>query len=288
MVYDWLVNLSEWWQIPLATGTVGLFSLAVTAMFRRVTETRRRESLNDVMGLVFGACAIMYAVLLGFVILNVYNQYQRADRITTREAATLVTLYLDTERYPDPPRPAMQQAIRQYTRSVVDDEFQSMRRGEPSPATGARLDQLYVLNVNLHSGDPNFVELNSEFNRQIDSTAQLREERIRLARTTLPWTLWFVLMLASIVTIVMAASLFMQPVSHQLFGSFLLGAMVGALLFVVLLLDRPFTGTTAISPEAFQRSLQAYTLIDKVHRQPPARAVSSAAAAPRPAARAHA
>jgi hypothetical protein len=123
MVYDWLVNLPELWQVPLATGTVGLFSLAVTAIFRRVTATRRRESHNDVLGLVFGACSIMYAVLIGFVIADVFGEYQHADRVTTDEAATLVTLYLDTERYPDPPRRAMQQAIRQYTRSVADDEF---------------------------------------------------------------------------------------------------------------------------------------------------------------------
>src|SRR5262245_41504497 len=116
IVYDWLVNLPDWWQVPLTTGTVGLFSLAVTAIVRRFTAARRGEAHNDVLGHVFATCSIMYAVLVAFVIVDVYGAYQSADRITSHEAETLTTLYLDTERYPDPPRSAMQEAIRQYTR----------------------------------------------------------------------------------------------------------------------------------------------------------------------------
>ena len=283
-MYAWLGNLQEWWLLLLFTGAAALFSLTMTATVRRITKGRRGESHNDVMGLFFGACSIMYAVLLGFVILDAYNQYVDADRNTTREAVTLVTLYADTQRYPDPPRSAMQEAIRQYTRSVVEDEFPSMRRGEHSSVTGSRLKQLYRLNSMLKSGDPNVMELTQRFNAKVDDITLLHEERLRASRPTLPRVYWFVLILGGVVTISMAASLSMEHASHQLAGSFLLGIMIGALLFMILELDRPFNGPTAIGPNAFQRSMHTYALIDQANRQPAADAGPSSAAAYRPAA----
>jgi hypothetical protein len=284
IVYAWLGNLPEWWLLLLFTGTAALFSLTMTATVRRITKGRRGQSHNDVMGLVFGACSIMYAVLVGFVILDVYNQYVDADRDTTSEAATLVTLYADAQRYPDPPRSAMQEAVRQYTRSVVEDEFASMRRGERSSVTATRLKQLYLLNSMLKSGDPNVMQLTERFNAKIDDITLLREERLRASRPTLPWMFWFVLILGGVVTISMAASLSMEHAIHQLVGSFLLGIMIGAVLFMILALDRPFNGATAIGPSAFQRSMHAYALIDEANRRPAADAGLSSAAAQRPAA----
>jgi hypothetical protein len=62
------------------------------------------------------------------------------------------------------------------------------------------------------------------------------------------------------------ASLYMRPALHQLFGSFLLGLTIGAVLFLILSLDRPFTGTTAISSAAFLGSVQGYSNIDEINR----------------------
>jgi hypothetical protein len=49
--------------------------------------------------------------------------------------------------------------------------------------------------------------------------------------------------------------------------------VTGSVLFLVLSLDRPFIGTTAIGPSAFQRSLQLYSAIDRLNRPPPGQAV---------------
>jgi len=53
---------------------------------------------------------------------------------------------------------------------------------------------------------------------------------------------------------------------------------------MILELDRPFNGPTAIGPNAFQRSMHTYALIDQANRQPAADAGPSSAAAYRPAA----
>ena len=91
-----------------------------------------------VIGFVFVTCGVIYAVLLAFVVFAVYTQFASADKIVTSEAATLASLYIDTQRYPEPARSSTQEVIREYTRSVVKDELPAMQRGQPSSTTRAR------------------------------------------------------------------------------------------------------------------------------------------------------
>jgi hypothetical protein len=192
----------------------------------------------------------------------------------------LVALYYDAERYPEPVRSEAREGIRECPRSVVDDEFPRMARSGASPATRARLSQLYALNTQLQPGDPYSVQLDVRVAQQIDRIAVLRDERVEASRASRPWTFWVALILGGVTTTAMGASLFMRGVLHQLLASFLLGMMIGSLLFLVLSLDRPFVGTTAITSSAFQRSLRLYSAIDRPNRPPPGQA---AARGPAPA-----
>lgn len=267
MIYDWMLHLPIWLQVLVMTGVAGVVSLAVTITLRTITSVHHNESHNEVIGFVFATCGVIYAVLLAFVVFAVYTQFQSADRIATSEAATLVSLYHDTMRYAEPLRTSTQAAIREYTRSVVNDEFPAMQRGQSSSATGARLYQLYRLNAGLQPGDPYSVQLDSKASQQIDSIALLRDERIEASQASLPKTFWFVLILGGLIILALGASLFMQQAFYQLFSSALLGITIASVLFLVLTLDRPFIGSTAISPGAFQRSLQLYSTIDELNRQ---------------------
>jgi hypothetical protein len=279
VLHDWLVGLPVWLQALMVIGVASMGSLAVTALFRTITGAHHEEGHNEVLGLVFATCGVIYAVLLAFVVFAVYTQYTRADGIVDDEAATLAALYYDTERYPEPVRSATQQSIRGYTRSVVDDEFPRMQRGEASPSTREWLNRLNRLNAGLRPGDPYSVQLDSNANRLVDNIALLRDERLEASRAALPWTFWLTLTLGGVGTVALASLLVMRQASHQLFGSFVLGLVIGSVLFLILVLDRPFTGTTAIRSGAFQRSLQLYSSIDDLNRQPPGQAVSRGAAA---------
>ena len=99
---------------------------------------------------------------------------------------------------------------------------------------------------------------------------------------SLPKTFWFVLILGGLITVALGASLFMRQVFYQLLSSALLGIMIASVLFLVMTLDRPFTGTTAISPGAFQRSLELYSKIDELNRPQRGLAGPASPAAPRP------
>lgn len=266
MAYEWLLNLPVWLELLIMSGVAGLGSVVLTATLRRIKRTHHVESHNEVLGLVFATCGVIYAVLLAFVVFAVYDQYQKAEGIVNEESAALVDLYWKTERYPEPVRSATEQSIREYTRSVVNDEFPRMQRGEPSPTTRARLNRMDQMNARFQPPDPNGVQLASNSDRLIDRITVLRAERIAASRASLPMTFWLVLILGGAATIALGASLYMRPALHQLFGSFLLGLTIGAVLFLILSLDRPFTGTTAISSAAFQGSLQGYSNIDEINR----------------------
>jgi hypothetical protein len=253
----WLVAL------VLVTGT-GLVSVGVTLLLRRLTRRHRREYHNDVLGFLFSAAAVVYAVLLAFVVFAVWEAFSGAERTVNQEAATLVSLYLDTETFPQPLRNEAQRAIREYTFSVMSDEFPAMRSSQDSRDTERTLFDLFGVYNQLHPADAWQQRLESASFGRLDEIALLRSQRLQASQSSLPDMFWVVLVLGGVLTLVLGGPLFMEHAQLHVASSLLLGGTLGAVLFLILALNRPFAGSVAIRPESFERNVQTYRTIDAI------------------------
>jgi hypothetical protein len=264
MVSQIVVALPAWLvALVLVTGT-GLVSVGVTLLLRRLTRRHRREYHNDVLGFLFSAAAVVYAVLLAFVVFAVWEAFSGAERTVNQEAATLVSLYLDTETFPQPLRNEAQRGIREYTFSVMSDEFPAMRSSQDSRDTERTLFDLFGVYNQLHPADGWQQRLESASLGRLGEVALLRSQRLQASQSSLPDMFWVVLVLGGMLTLVLGAPLFMEHAHLHVASSLLLGGTLGAVLFLILALNRPFAGSVAIRPESFERNVQTYRTIDAI------------------------
>jgi hypothetical protein len=264
MVSQIVVALPAWLVAFLLVAGAGLVSVGVTLLLRRLTRRHRREYHNDVLGFLFSAAAVVYAVLLAFVVFAVWEGFSGAERIVNQEAATLVSLYLDTETFPQPLRNEAQRAIREYTFSVAGDEFPAMQSGRDSRDTERTLFDLFGVYNQLHPADAWQQQLESASLGRLDQVALLRSQRLQASQSSLPDLFWIVLVLGGVLTLVLGAPLFMEHAHLHVGSSLLLGGTMGAVLFLILAVNQPFTGAVAIRPESFERNVQTYRTIDAV------------------------
>jgi len=124
-----LLNTLPTWVLALA-GVGGAAALAVAGLLlvrKRFPELGRTE-INDVAGIAIGVLAAVYGIILGFVIVSLYEDFTAAEANVVSEAAQLIQLYEDTRGMPI--ARAMQDEIRTYVANVRFREFELMKEGK--------------------------------------------------------------------------------------------------------------------------------------------------------------
>src|SRR6185436_18359997 len=103
--------------------------LALTA--RRVRQTTLHQSLDN--GAIAGLLAALvgiYAIAAGLTAVAVWGNTQDAGTEVGREAAAITVLFHDLGGYPEPLRTKARQALIDYTKYVVEEEWPLHQHGE--------------------------------------------------------------------------------------------------------------------------------------------------------------
>ena len=85
---------------------------------------------------------VAYAVLLGLMVVAVWQRWGEAESTVTGEANELATIVLLANGLPEAEGRHIQELARSYAREVVYEEWQLMARGEDSPEAWAILDEM--------------------------------------------------------------------------------------------------------------------------------------------------
>ncbi|HYM53671.1 MAG TPA: hypothetical protein VEW45_09445, partial [Candidatus Dormibacteraeota bacterium] len=86
---------------------------------------------------------VLYAVLVAFVVVVVWEQFDNAEAAAQSEASAIADLLRDSQALPAAVRPQLQQRLTTYAQDVVDDEYPRMRRGESIEQESEHLTQVW-------------------------------------------------------------------------------------------------------------------------------------------------
>jgi hypothetical protein len=255
---------SAWSDAVLAVGGAILFAGAGVVVCRLLMQGKVREGHNDVIAPMFVTAGVIYAVLLGFLVVVVWESFDAAKANMQDEATTLTTLYRLTAgmRHPDE-RADMRAAIRQYTHDVIDHEWTSLAAtGQPSPLTRKSMGAIYQKFSHMpleESGS----QVNGAFLRALSNIIDDRNRRVVQATEALPAILWVGLAIGGAIVVGMTFVLYMEAIWPHVLMSCVLAALIGTLLFVTMVLDRPFSGPLALDSSAFEYTINLYDSVDR-------------------------
>ena len=110
-----LTTSSLWAALPL----VGLATLAAMSgpiLVRRWVKLEQLRTNNEVAGFKFATVGVLYAVLLAFAVIVVWEKFNDADGEVAVEAGAAVTIYRLAEGMGGAPGAALHEAITAYLR----------------------------------------------------------------------------------------------------------------------------------------------------------------------------
>jgi hypothetical protein len=232
---------------------------------RDILHGKVREGHNDVLVPIFLTAGAIYAVMLGFLVVVTWEAYGDAKGNVGEEASTLATMYRMTNGMNPGEMTAMREHIRAYTEAVVDKEWAiQAATGGAAPEARAQVAAIYREFATMPRADES-TSINSEFLRQFSVVAAARNKRTLQAGEKVPWVLWLGLFGGAAVVMLMSSFIYMDVRWPHMVGSGVLTLMIGMLLFVTILLAKPFKGSLALQAEPFEHSLSVYKSVDNGH-----------------------
>ncbi len=129
-------------QIVLVIVLPVLLAVAGLLLVQRLVPPMLRQEHNDVAGFIYAVVGVLYAVLLAFVVIVVWQQLEATRNAAEDEANELAGVYFLANRFPEPERSRVQDLARSYARTVVEEEWPLMAEGKASPRAWVLLDEL--------------------------------------------------------------------------------------------------------------------------------------------------
>jgi hypothetical protein len=235
--------------VGLAVLGAALAQLALRRAWPRLVDGEH----NEVAGFLIAVVGVIYAVLVGFVLIGVWERYEDARHGVEAEAAALGDLVADAAVMGDEHGAAVAASVASYTNELATVEWPAMAEGGRSDRATDLLQDLRLAIFTMEpstSGEALAVESQLD---AIRSAADLRNERLNGNTSGLPGALWLVLVAAGLVAAGFATlfGLRDRAVHFVMVGS--TAAMIALTVAVVMLLNFPFAGDLSIGPEALDR-----------------------------------
>jgi hypothetical protein len=208
---------------------------------------------NNVAGYIYGVIGVVYAVLLGFTAIMVWEQFRNAQEGVEREADALADLYRDAQNFPPEVREQVALRVRAYARAVIEKEWPAMAEGQSSPETWAEYEQLWRTYDEFTPHEDHQRAWYAESIRQLNALGDERRDRLLRVRSHLPTVIWSVLLAGGVVTIGFTFFFGTQNSRAQGLMTAALAFTIGVVLLSILALEQPFAGITRVHPEAFRQ-----------------------------------
>ena len=241
-------------QFVLIFAVFGLVGALGPAVVRRQAKGLALKDHHDVLGMMFSVAAAFYGVVLAFVIVAAWQNFQDAAQREQVEVLALTELYEVGTRLRMPTRQLMTTAIRGY----VSDSLLYEWSDNPYPTTKAGRGDLKKMLAALLSLDPQSQKEGILYGKAMDQITRLfeaRQQRLLYSQSNIPVIVWIVIIFGAGVTIALSFFFFTQHHQLQALTTMLFAMLIGLTIVAIYDLSHPYQGYTRIAPTGFRELL---------------------------------
>jgi hypothetical protein len=227
------------------------------ALIRRRVALERLTINNEIAGFKFATVGVLYAVLVAFAIVMVWERFADAESAVAQEAGAATALYRLASGE-DAEAVQLRGALNNYLTLAIERDWPQMALEGRSREVTSSLDVVYATAVRFaQSGSRPTAVLFAMFN-QLDALTQARRSRLHLASGIVPSMLWVVLTLGGALTVSFTFFFGTKNLRAQIMMTGILSVVVFMSLFVIVSINHPFTGPVHVDSEPLRSVLEEF------------------------------
>jgi Na+/proline symporter len=250
-----------WISATILVVITTLVAMLGPLIVRRFVLLEKLTANNEIAGFKFATVGVLYAVLLAFAIIVVWEKFSNAEDIVAREAGAAETIFRLSYGIDDKMGTELRDALSKYLAVTVAVDWPAMDRGtmgqQTRPARQA-LDNVYSSLLKAVDAEHASAALISEIMRQLDIIAQARRARLIASEGTVPGVIWALLFGGAVLTIAFTFFFGTRSLSAQTVMTGILSILIFSELLAIVAIDRPFSGAVKVEPRSLMNIIELY------------------------------
>ncbi len=255
----WLESLPTVFAGILIVGGFVVIALTIGFLVNQFTSRDVRTAHNDRAGFILAVIGVIYAVLLAFVAIGVWERFQEAESRTYDEAGSIAVVYRDAGSFLQ--RDLLRATLREYVTSIISTEWPRMNRGARSEISNALLEAADRQVRSLPANSLRLANIQQQMLAAMDAALMDRQARLTIDTGGINAIMWVVLLLGAFITI---AFTYLFGFDQSLMQGLMIGGLsflIALVLFLIMALDYPFRGSITVEPEAFKALLETFSAL---------------------------
>lgn len=247
----WVYNYPEWLLFTMVVIGMGLAAALGLILFRKIVPQSDDVSHNDVAGPIVSMVGTILAVILSFMLVSVWQQYDQAGGTVVQEASAVADLYHAAGNFPEPTQTQLRNALKDYTNAIIGDEWPAMRTGKIS-ATATKA-QYGILGIILRYEPRTNAQqaLQQDTITFVNTLVDSRRDRLFDNQSGIPIIFWIGMWLLTAVTLACAYIFRIKNEKMHVFMCAALAAVIAVVFVLIAEFDYPFRGDAQIPATAW-------------------------------------
>lgn len=245
-----LTTLPLWLSALILIVPTTLLAMAGPVIVRRYIKVDQLRTNNEVAGFKFATVGVLYAVLLAFAVVVVWEKFNQAESEVAKEAGAAATVFRLVRGIDPEHAAAIRKATTDYLNSAIANDWPAMANGKQSHATTEALNEVYHATLKFHSFGSDEGLILAEILRQTDRISEARRERLVMADGIVPIIIWLVLFGGAFLTVGFTLFFATENLRAQVLMTGALSVLIFSGLLTVVAIDHPFAGTVKVGPDA--------------------------------------
>lgn len=259
MVLHAISSLSPIAGAFLFIGIIVALALGGALLFHRFVPYPVLAEHNEIAGFVFAVVGVVYAVLLAFLAIGVWEHFQSAELRTYEEASRLTVVYRKSDLFPQVH--SLRAELKRYVQHIVNVEWGEMYQGRRDAQADAYAERIGFQVRHLPVKTFAQQNVHAAMIQSMDEALVDRDYRTSLATIGINRFLWGILLMGAAATIGFAYLFAYRNRWSVIAIVGTLAFMLGLVLYLIAGVDYPFRGVIHVGPEAFVNALDKFNEI---------------------------
>lgn len=232
-----------------------VISLAGLIFARRHIPYEAVRPHHDVAAAMYAIVGTIYAVLLAFAVVIVWQAFTNTEATVAQEANAVSDLERMSRGFQVVAQRELHEAALTYAHVVVVREWPLMAHGQSSPQANAALIDLwhtYTDTRELNQSSPLYSDSLSQLNTITDD----RRLRLLASQSRIPLVMWAMLIAGGLIMVGFSYLFAVKSLWHHATMLVMLSGMIAFGIFLIFVLNGPFAGDVKVQPSAFVTTIE--------------------------------
>ena len=251
---DWLLNLPVLWMAVVVFAATYLLAASVYWAVTRLAVNDRARAFKAVSPGMLPPLGILFALLVGFIAVEVWNNFDKAKVAVAAEASALRAVVLLAGTFPEEQKTRIYALIDRHIEVAVNEGWPAMARHRLTLSTlpTALIEALHDT-LTLKPADDSQRIAQTEMVKAIHAAADARRQRIVVSQSAVGRVKWAGILLQGLCMLVAIAMVHSDNRLACAIAMTLFATGIALSLLLIAAYSRPFTGEISVGPDLLKQ-----------------------------------